>query len=160
MKAFSVKQPYAHLIVRGLKRLQPVSWPCGARGVVALHASSYFPDRLRRLCSDVPEISSALGGVRADRLIRGAFIGVVYVEDCLSVEVLQATGRLTRREQAFGNYRHDRYALVISQAVQLSKPILCVGRNGIWDVPDEAMSQELRMRGGLLERAARLAAEV
>jgi hypothetical protein len=43
MRVFSIQQPFAHLVVRGIKRLEVRTWTTDYRGPVAIHASARIP---------------------------------------------------------------------------------------------------------------------
>lgn len=45
MKALSVRQPYAWLIVNGIKDIENRTWRTGYRGPVLIHASKNYPKR-------------------------------------------------------------------------------------------------------------------
>jgi hypothetical protein len=51
MKALSLIQPWASLIVLGEKRIETRSWPTRHRGHLAIHANKNLPDDRRRLCN-------------------------------------------------------------------------------------------------------------
>lgn len=75
MKAISIKQPWAHLIIAGLKPIENRTWTTRYRGPLLIHAS-------RRMCVEVEAIEQAFG-VAIDRkqLHFGALIGVVDLID-------------------------------------------------------------------------------
>jgi hypothetical protein len=54
MKALSVIQPWATLLVCGAKRLETRSWKTSYRGSLLIVASRKFPEDCRRLCSIEP----------------------------------------------------------------------------------------------------------
>jgi hypothetical protein len=71
MKAITIQQPYATLIVAGEKKEEWRSWPISYRGPLLVHASKYGH------VLDSPELREA-----ADVLAFGAIIGIVTVTDC------------------------------------------------------------------------------
>jgi ASCH domain-containing protein len=63
MRALTIRQPYAELIMRGEKRAEYRSWCTGYRGLLAIHAGLQFAEDTR------------VGN--PDRLQRGGIVGVV-----------------------------------------------------------------------------------
>jgi len=81
MKALSVHQPYAHLIVRGDKDVENRSWATSYRGPLLIHAglkverddAAYYAREARRLGLDWPP----------DPLPTGGIVGIVTLADCV-----------------------------------------------------------------------------
>lgn len=143
MKVISVKQPYAWLMANRFKRLQPITWKSDHRGVLLLHASNSFPESLKRLCKEHPDISGVMRGLKADQLPRACIIAVLYVSDCLPVSEVLRGEMVTHKERAFGNFNGDRHVLVIEAVRQLSQPVRVDGRKGLWDLEDQFITPEL-----------------
>jgi len=78
VKALSVRQPWAHLIVRGLKPIENRTWTTDYRGPLLIHAGL-------RMCVEVETIEQAFG-VTIDRkmLHFGALIGRVDLVDVIT----------------------------------------------------------------------------
>jgi hypothetical protein len=82
LPALSVRQPYAWLIVQGIKTLENRSWRTHYRGPLLIHASSNRVD----LTEEVRARYGARGQVRLPPLTRyelGGIIGCVEVVDCV-----------------------------------------------------------------------------
>lgn len=74
VRILSIRQPWAGLIVAGIKDVENRSWPTRYRGPLAVHAG----------LADDPagwEMTRTLGVQIPD--VRGAIIGVVTVADCV-----------------------------------------------------------------------------
>lgn len=77
MKAISLAQPWAHLVVQGIKDIENRSWCTKHRGPILIHASrSLDLDALDWLRSIGIELSP-------DELDSGGIIGVVELIDCV-----------------------------------------------------------------------------
>ena len=76
MKCLSVKQPWAALIVSGIKDVENRSWPTSYRGRILIHAAKQ-PDRLAVLPKFKGTVLPRVEGVY------GAIIGSVEVVDCV-----------------------------------------------------------------------------
>lgn len=81
MKAISIKQPWASLIVEGLKPVENRSKPWKHRGPLAIHASKKFDENFKLpglfITKHVVEI------VERSRLLTGGFVGSVNMVDCV-----------------------------------------------------------------------------
>lgn len=89
MKALSIRQPWAWLIINGGKNIENRDWPTRFRGRVLVHASKGMT---RDEWSDAWEFSQGTGasvkaieaGVIRDNILRGGIIGSVEIVDCVS----------------------------------------------------------------------------
>jgi hypothetical protein len=83
MKALSIRQPYAWLIVQGHKDVENRTWPTRYRGPILIHASqALYPDYdgiLRRVREqfgiEIPP---------GDQVERGGVIGRAEIVDCVT----------------------------------------------------------------------------
>lgn len=135
MKAFSLIEPWASLVVMGHKKVETRSWhmPVNAYGtIVAIHAS-----KSREAIDDgtASELFSFAGVEPPDKWPLGCVIGVVRFVRCERTE--DAVKWVTDFEREFGNYSEGRFAWVMEGAYRLAKPIPCRGMLGLWDVPPE-----------------------
>lgn len=83
MKALSIRQPWAWLIVHGHKRIENRSWPTRFRGSFLVHA----PKGMTR---DEYEYARAFAGGQGvqlpafGELLRGGIVGVATITDCIA----------------------------------------------------------------------------
>jgi hypothetical protein len=141
MKALSILQPWASLVVHGHKRIETRSWPTHHRGPLIIHAGGRFRKRQWDLCRESPfqECLAAAGLQRLRDLPLGCVVGMVNVLDCVPVSDL--AGELDRRERCFGDYRDGRYAWLLADAMALAAPLRCAGQLGLFEVADEIFSE-------------------
>lgn len=146
MKALSILQPWASLVVMGHKQIETRSWSTTYRGLLLIHASAGRKKEGRELCKDL-----RWGRLAADcdwygSANFGAVIGCVKLVEtvrfinCHPGTDFREKGRrwdLTEREYAFGDYSPGRYGWLLSEPVMFDKPIPCKGSLGLW-APDEA----------------------
>lgn len=138
MKAISLLQPWATLVVMGAKKIETRSWNTKYRGELIIHASKrrlpHFEIWFYNLCMSC--------GVDPYNCPQGAIVGKVNLEDTFSTERslfvpnLQRNGQiweLTETEIAFGDYSEDRYGWLLSDPVQFDKPIPAKGCLGLWE---------------------------
>ena len=139
MKALTIWQPYASLIVLGYKHFETRSWWTNISGKVAIHAAKYH-----KLPHEVyEEIAEAIGippekyrgswlyylenGVPSQSF--GAILGTVDMEPSVPANSL----RLSRAELALGDYSPGRFAWPMKNATQFPTPIPASGHQGLWE---------------------------
>lgn len=137
MKALTLTQPWATLVAMGAKTIETRSWTTKHRGLLAIHAGKSSPQVYRHLPTEWP-FEEALAGELA--LPRGCIIAVANLVS------ISGTGWATRRieqgkhaphEAAFGDYGPRRFAWFLESVMRLKVPLPCVGRQLLWDVPDD-----------------------
>jgi len=135
IKAISLKQPWATLVILGAKMYETRSWNTSHRGVMAIHASRTFSDETARLCLHEPFRSVLRGaGYRSGwDLPRGVVLGTVeLVEVCATAELDPRT--LSATELAFGNFRPRRFAFQLAHPRKWDPPVPMPGHLNIYDI--------------------------
>jgi hypothetical protein len=149
MKALSLIQPYATLIMLGYKQYETRSWLTKHRGLLGIHASAGKPAWAREVCKTDPYIKSALDkhGLTFDTLPRGAMLGTCEVKQVLTIiaagPILLGCcqpSALSAMERAAGDYTPGRYAWQLNNVQQLM-PVPCKGALSLWEVPTEVKAQ-------------------
>lgn len=136
MKAISLLQPWATLIVIGAKKFETRSWGTRYRGPLLIHAS-VNPKMAKEFCS-VPGKEPFVNFIRNwTDLPYGAIIGKVYLASVNYTQVV--VGSLSEQEKAFGDYEYGRYAWELKDPVQFDKPIPYKGSLSIWEFPDHLL---------------------
>jgi hypothetical protein len=165
MKALSLTQPYATLVVTGEKKIETRSWLTHYRGEIAIHAAKgfpkwakdksagrYFVDALRRINN------SDVGFTRwIDNLPFGAIVGTVEIFGVMETENIvsdyeydiklfnqMSLEKFTEKERAFGDYSFEpkkRFGWFLRNPRMLIKPIPCKGALSLWEVPQEIEAQ-------------------
>lgn len=144
MKAITIRQPWASLLVLGYKQYETRCWRTMYRGPLAIHAGKMpVKDTLAELMAQgrdgrriVEAVEMALeghGGI--DHIPHGAIIAVRNLVRCNVVDECFLSG-LTNQEYMFGDYRPDRrrYAWEFDSGGQnLVAPIPANGSQGLWD---------------------------
>src|SRR3954467_5168870 len=121
MKTLSLLQPWASLVIMGLKKIETRSWKTGYRGSLLIHASLGKKGSI--LCTENP-FKKYIHDFNL--LPFGAIIGKVVLEDVLPVEHLLISDHelaaLTMEEKAFGDYSTGRYAWILSEPEIFKNP--------------------------------------
>lgn len=87
-KAISVRQPYASLIMAGLKKWDTREWPTDYRGKLLIHVSRTTTERELRIAEDdqVAPAIRRLGFASLADMPRGCFLGTVELTGCHRVD--------------------------------------------------------------------------
>lgn len=150
MKALTIHQPYAHLIVAPRlslpvgavpKRVENRRWATTYRGRLLIHAGRslkwinggdwpFIPDK-KLTYDDFPDFEF------------GAIVGVATLVECMP---LKAARKLTDN-QPYGWVKNHFHTVgpvcwVLARATQFEKPIPYRGAQGLFDVPDDFQTLE------------------
>jgi len=84
MKAISIRQPWAWLIVNGHKDIENRSWRTHYRGQVLIHASQGMTRKdYNEICSAVVDAILPIDIPDYEELQRGGIVGVATITDCV-----------------------------------------------------------------------------
>lgn len=133
MKAITICQPYAHLIVTGVKRVENRTWGTRVRGRVAIHAGksrqwlNFSQDKSRDQAYNVPLADMAFGAV----------IGTVNVVACLPIDEI----RRGQHDEQFPWLRGHEHAegpwcFVLENARRID-PVPLAGKLGFFFISDD-----------------------
>ena len=131
--ALSVWQPWASLIVAGLKEYETRHWLTKYRGRLAIHATLGTDREPQAECREkwpFPGLLGQMGYEDLGQLPTGAVVGVVrLVEIRPGVMVWDELGPV---ERALGNFGMHRWAWRLEDPVQFAAPIPARGGQGLW----------------------------
>jgi hypothetical protein len=138
MKCISLMQPWATLVVCGLKQYETRRWSTAHRGLLAIHASKRFDYEVQVLCEQEPFKSLLAKAGYADRnlLPRGALLGTVELVDCMPTNLLHPPDE----ERSLGDFRPGRFAWKLVNLQRLEVPVAMAGRLGIYEIAAPALS--------------------
>lgn len=88
MKALTICQPYAHLIVQGKKRIENRTWPTPYRGLLYIHAGKSRSWLDAGMCNG-REIDFGYGIPTADMAF-GAVVAIAKLVNCVKLEAIEA----------------------------------------------------------------------
>jgi hypothetical protein len=127
MKALTIRQPWASLVIDGHKDIENREWWTSLRGRVAIHAGkNTTKSEIREAAAT---FDSALGQRHdaekwkqfTDSMPMGCIVGTVEIVDCV---------RQSESPWFFG-----RYGFVLRNPRKLTQPISINGALGFWEVP-------------------------
>lgn len=143
MKVLTVRQPYATLILQGVKQLETRRWRTDYRGPLVIHAAQVggatSTDQLLGLERRLGLMPTALAG---HVYPLGALLGVVELVECLPISP-RLIAALTPIEKALGWYRDPGFVWDLARAgrIRFAEPIPCAGRQGLWTLPADLAAQ-------------------
>ncbi|MCB0392052.1 MAG: ASCH domain-containing protein [Bdellovibrionales bacterium] len=127
MRALSIIQPWAELIVSGKKNVENRSWDSKHRGFVAIHASKAKTLFRFEDCKEVYNIN-----VDPDSVAYGCVIGFAEVVDVISED--QVTNKTKK-------WFTGDYGLVVKNMIKLSNPVPVKGALGYWKLKGQTLSK-------------------
>lgn len=137
MKAISIRQPWAWLIVNGYKDIENRSWPTNFRGRILIHASKgmtrddYEDGQEALLYAGKFADLSGVAIPAFDEIERGGIVGVATIADCIPGSERTSPWHMMGQ---FG------FRLTDARPLPL---IPCRGQLGIFNI-DQAAAQALR----------------
>ncbi|MBP7583460.1 MAG: ASCH domain-containing protein [Spirochaetes bacterium] len=122
MKAISIRQPWAELIIRGIKDVENRSWFTEHRGLLAIHAARTFYFNLDNKAEreEWEELRDEYG-LDKDKLVYGALVG--------TVEVVEVTKQVKSKWHVQGSW-----GWYVTNAKRLEKPVPVRGMPGLFEV--------------------------
>jgi hypothetical protein len=134
MKALSIRQPWAWLIVNGYKDIENRSWPTKFRGRALIHASkgmtrAEYDDVEDYLMFGAAPSMAAINLPARESLERGGIVGVATITDCVPPARNTSPWHI---EGAFGFQIAD---------ARLLPFVECKGALGFFDVPHDVASK-------------------
>lgn len=137
MKALTIQQPWASLIIHGLKVFETRSWSTKYSGALAIHAGKTFA------LAHSPELTEALGQIGKTHpgpLPLGCVLGIVNLENCFTAEFVMALAKEKHpelknpdREIALGFYAPGRWAWKLQHPKPFATPVPAKGKLGLWN---------------------------
>ncbi len=137
MKALSVWQPWASLIVSGKKKIETRPWPApySIRGQRIAIVSTKVIRADQRKASEEPSFQAHYadaGLPPLNELPMGCVLGTVVVETCREIDS-ELMEELDENEEAFGWYRPGRFAWLLREPELFDRPVPARGGQGAWN---------------------------
>lgn len=138
MKALTICQPYAALIVTGEKLVENREWPTNYRGRLLIHAGK---SRQWLEDSDEQEFSE-----RGDPLVFGAVVGEATLTDVLHIDRIQNGDYDTKYPWLRGHlHTHGTWCWVLQDVKRYAHPVSWKGAQGLWDFPDDVLAHNAKV---------------
>lgn len=124
MKALTIKEPWASLIVQGFKKYEFRSWKTNYRGKVLIHAG-LSKENIEKYKDYNLDISS------------GEIIGEACITECILVD--EKLDKKLRKidKNVYGNNHIGLYAFKLENVKKYNKKIKAKGKLGLWNYNDK-----------------------
>jgi len=123
MKALTIKQPWASLIVDGYKKYEFRSWKTNYRGKILIHAGLSLEKDMMERFKDY-NLNCTLG----------AIIGEAELVDCILVDENFNEELRTIDPIVYGRSNHvENYAWKLENIKKYDEPIYIKGKLGLWN---------------------------
>lgn len=131
MKALTVNQPYASLIMAGLKRYETRAYATTHRGPLAIHAGKRWQRDQHEFYDLLRETYPMIERVLPELLPLGCILGICDLKHAyMSYEV---RADLSELEIALGGFGAGRYAWHLVIVERCAPPIAARGQFGLWE---------------------------
>ena len=127
MKALTICQPYAHLIMQGRKTCENRTWATNYRGLLYIHAG-----KSRDWLNDDGDGIDLEYQIEIDRMDFGAVIAVCKLAACLHIESPLLGGWLVKMTEEQREHVSGPYCWILSD-VSPVVPVPWRGAQGLWD---------------------------
>jgi activating signal cointegrator 1 len=143
-RVLTVYQPWASLLVGGVKRFETRPIRANYRGLLFIHAGKHLGDNGRlltyQLAAEFREMGvDVAGDAWADELPLGAIVGAIRLCDCQPTVELLEDGRVSDREQRLGDYAPERFGWHVEHPVRFKTPVPIRGRQGLRFLPVDVL---------------------
>lgn len=132
VKVITVRQPWATLLMLGIKKFETRSWSTKFRGMVMLHVSKAIPRAedwgFFAWPNHNPDWVESFNTAYKKHTL-GTVIGAMNIEDSLRTEKLLPSSE----EQSMGDWTPGRYAWRMIPWFELETPIEAKGALGLWN---------------------------
>ena len=141
MKAITIWQPWASLLVSGQKKYETRSWATSYRGPIAIHAAKRPVRRtIGALVADQGDGCTTLDYFEGlfmrpgalDELPTGAIVGKAILTRCNPINEA-FVAKLTQKELALGDFTLGRYAWEFHMMLPVDPPVSARGMQGLWE---------------------------
>lgn len=131
MKVVSIIEPWASLIKEKVKYIETRSWKTNYRGKIYIHAS------LKKVPKKDERINNLITLLKDKDFKYGHIIAEATLVDCIYMDE-EFISKIKKNNQEYicGEYSIGRYAWVLEDIKELSKPIPAKGSLGIWNYND------------------------
>lgn len=136
-KVISLMQPWATLLVMGIKKVETRSWATNYRGEILIHASNKISREAADFYYNNAEFQKYRAMLPEDELEQGKIIGAVDIVNVVKAKEWKWHNRNNaedvEREKLLGDLSGERYAWVVKNPVMFKEPVPAKGALKIWD---------------------------
>jgi hypothetical protein len=131
MKALSIRQPWAWLIIRGWKDVENRTWKTNYRGPLLIHTSKHWDLKELEMANRIVHPVSLSGNVEHYHL--GYIIGIAELYDCV--------------EHHDSIWFEGPYGFLLKNAKQFAIPMKYKGQLGLFDINNKQIHDFYKEQG-------------
>lgn len=142
MRVLTLRQPWAWMVVAGIKTIETRTWRTNYRGLVVIHASKKFGNEEKETIYRMARWSEFLNNaLRSAIFDTGAIIGEANLEACFRFNNFETFETLQEKHCCIPVEDYswaNRWGWELSLAKKYKQPIPIKGKLGLWDLsPDD-----------------------
>lgn len=157
MKAITICQPYAHLIVIGHKRVENRTWPTSYRGPLLIHAGKSKAWLSTTEVAPWKDPAELQYGVPLADMAFGAIVGVAEMTGCVGISTgpngstFHNDAAVKLRWPWIHSHEHTEgpFCFVLENVHRFETPIPYRGAQGFFDIPDDIVRDALELKRAL-----------
>lgn len=131
-KAITIWQPYASLIVMGVKEFETRTWTTKHTGLLVIHAAKrQMKGRELKLHQWLMQTLPVEQQIQLRNLPFGAAVGTVEVVECKHQNNYR--GFISETERRVGDWSTADYAWKLAKPYKFNSPIYAKGSQGLWN---------------------------
>lgn len=130
MKALTLTQPWATLVILGVKHWETRGWFTRERGRFAIHAAKNWTVDDREFAADLRDMGIL---PRIEPLPLGAVLGTVRFDGLIRTDPALVALHISPTEYTLGDYSPGRYAWELGDPRPFPEPIPARGALGLWE---------------------------
>lgn len=140
MFALTIRQPYASLIIKGVKKLETRSWKPDFYGPIIIHAANAIPEQ------HLEDVLAEHNMRPSLELPRGRILGLAKINQVFKCKDFEEDGDLARMvtptERRMGNFAPNNYAWWILKTKEFHQLLKCPGQPGLW-IPGPTLANRI-----------------
>ncbi len=145
MKVLSLLQPWATLVIMGIKQIETRSWSTAYRGPLLIHASK---GKAGEIFAHEPPFKKHIADFK--RLPFGYIIGSVTLTNVIRIGTGELShtsdavlNTLTMEEKAFGDYTPGRFAWLLQDPIAFRTPLGARGSLTLWEFDEKLIEEDI-----------------
>jgi hypothetical protein len=131
MKALTLTEPWASLMMLGEKNVETRSWRTDYRGELAIHAAKNMPMAARGFCYHAQVKAAFERHGFGPTFLLGH---ILCIRGLVAIMPTTHCSHLSEKERCFGDYGPRRWAWIFSPAIKIiSPPVPVKGALSLWE---------------------------
>jgi hypothetical protein len=130
MKVLTLRQPYASLVILGIKKYETRQWYMKHRGPILIHAAKHPAHNAQRVLRSLPHFPYSLADLPTQ-----AIIGQVTIAQCFDAAFLHPDAQ----QYKLGFFQAGYFAYELTDPLPTASPLPHPGKMGLWELDDDQL---------------------